>query len=306
MSTVHFVLQGKGGVGKSLIASLLYQYLHQQGVAVTGVDTDPVNATFSGYKTLSVQSLDIMDGDDIDRRRFDSLMEIILQQTEENHIVIDNGASTFLPLCSYLKDNAALELLDREAAADLLPQLLHVSLDNGGQYIGCIAGRRNVLAHLFQFALELLQAQRFAVTVRFQFGLLCGQEGHAVLLHTVMTGGQAVVDTASGLKTLATSFPSASIVVWLNRYFGDIAMNGKVFEDFKVYQEHYSQFRSIIEVPARKQSTFGKDLEALLSRRETFEAAIHSNQPVMVRQRLKTFWAEVSREVDKAQLIEAL
>ncbi|MGE4403220.1 MAG: conjugal transfer protein TraL [Desulfobulbus sp.] len=244
MSTVHFVLQGKGGVGKSLIASLLYQYLHQQGIAVTGVDTDPVNATFSGYKTLSVQSLDIMDGDDIDQRRFDSLMEIILQQTEENHIVIDNGASTFLPLCSYLKDNAALELLD--------------------------------------------------------------QEGHAVLLHTVMTGGQAVVDTASGLKTLATSFPSTSIVVWLNRYFGDIAMNGKVFEDFKVYQEHYSQFRSIIKVPARKQSTFGKDLEALLSRRETFEAAIHSNQPVMVRQRLKTFWAEVSREVDKAQLIEAL
>nr|WP_321464353.1 conjugal transfer protein TraL [uncultured Desulfobulbus sp.] len=243
MSTVHFVLQGKGGVGKSLIASLLYQYLQQQGIAVTGVDTDPVNATFSGYKALSVQSLDIMDGDDIDQRRFDFLMETILEQTEDSHIVIDNGASTFLPLCSYLKDNAALELLN--------------------------------------------------------------QEGHAVLLHTVMTGGQAVVDTASGLKTLATSFPSASIVVWLNRYFGDIAMNGKVFEDFKVYQEHYSQFRSIIEVPARKQSTFGKDLEALLSRRETFEAAIHSNQPVMVRQRLKTFWGEVSREVDKAQLIEA-
>ena len=74
MSTVHFVLQGKGGVGKSLIASLLYQYLHQQGRAVTGVDTDPVNATFAGYKELSVQVLNIMEGDDIDQRRFDSLM----------------------------------------------------------------------------------------------------------------------------------------------------------------------------------------------------------------------------------------
>lgn len=244
MSTVHFVLQGKGGVGKSLIASLLYQYLHQQGLAVVGVDTDPVNATFSGYKNLSVQPLDIMVGDDIDQRRFDSLMEIILQQSENSHIVIDNGASTFLPLCSYLKDNAALDLLD--------------------------------------------------------------QEGHTVLLHTVMTGGQAVVDTASGLKTLATSFPTASIVIWLNRYFGEIAMNGKAFEDFKVYQEHLDQFRSIIEVPSRKQSTFGKDLESLLSRRETFETAIHSNLPVMVRQRLKTFWAEVSREVDKAQLVDVV
>ena len=83
-------------------------------------------------------------------------------------------------------------------------------------------------------------------------------------------------------------------------------MNGKAFEDFKVYQEHLDQFRSIIEVPSRKQSTFGKDLEFLLSRRETFETAIHSNLPVMVRQRLKTFWAEVSREVDKAQLVDVV
>ena len=155
MSTVHFVLQGKGGVGKSLIASLLYQYLHQQGLAVVGVDTDPVNAAFSGYKNLSVQSLDIMVGDDIDQRRFDSLMEIILQQSENSHIVTDNGASTFLPLCSYLKDNAALDLLD--------------------------------------------------------------QEGHTVLLHTVLTGGRAVVDSASGVKTLAPPFPATSRVISLRR-----------------------------------------------------------------------------------------
>gem|GEM_PF-5490712 len=31
MGTIHFVLQGKCGVGKSLVASLLFQYLHLQG-----------------------------------------------------------------------------------------------------------------------------------------------------------------------------------------------------------------------------------------------------------------------------------
>lgn len=241
MGTIHFVLQGKGGVGKSLVASLLFQYLHQQGVPVSGVDTDPINSTFSGYKELVIQSLNIMEGDDIDQRRFDTLMEIILQQPEDGHVVIDNGAATFLPLCSYLKDNNALDLL-------------------------------------------------------------C-DEGHEILLHTVITGGQAVVDTATGLKTLATAFPTAPLVVWLNRYFGDIAMNGKVFEEFKVYQDNCDKFRSIIEIPHRKQSTFGKDLEDLLARRGTLESAINSNLPVMTRQRLKMFWSEVQKEIDKAHLV---
>ncbi len=128
MSTIHFVLQGKGGVGKSLIASLLYQYLHQQGMPVSGVDTDPINSTFSGYKELSVQSLNIMDGDDIDQRRFDTLMEIIFQQPDESHVVIDNGAATFLPLCSYLKDNDALDLLCNEGHKILLHTVI-----TGGQ-----------------------------------------------------------------------------------------------------------------------------------------------------------------------------
>ncbi len=162
MSTIHFVLQGKGGVGKSLVASLLFQYLNGQGLPVSGVDTDPVNSTFSGYKELNIQPLNIMDGDDIDQRRFDSLMEIIFQQPKNSHIVIDNGAATFVPLCSYLKENSALDLL-------------------------------------------------------------CN-EGHDILLHTVITGGQAVVDTSAGLKTLAISFPTAPLVVWLNRYFGDITL----------------------------------------------------------------------------------
>ena len=42
MSTVHLILQGKGGVGKSFIATLLAQYLQEKGVAVRCFDADPV------------------------------------------------------------------------------------------------------------------------------------------------------------------------------------------------------------------------------------------------------------------------
>jgi hypothetical protein len=246
MSIAHFVLQGKGGVGKSLVASLLYQYIDKQGLKVSGIDTDPVNSTFAGYANLDVTALDILKGDDIDQRRFDQLMEIVTTSVAD-HIVIDNGAATFVPLLSYLKQNKALDLL-----------------------------------------LEL---------------------GHSILLHTVLTGGQAAQDTATGLKTLASNFidtdlgQKIGLVVWLNRYFGELASGETKLENFKVYQEYKDKFYAVISIPDRKHSTFGQDLEDMFSRRETFEAAINSSSPLMTRQRLLMFWRDVQVEIEKARLV---
>ena len=44
MATIHFILQGKGGVGKSMIASMLYQALLHYEKEVQAFDTDPVNS----------------------------------------------------------------------------------------------------------------------------------------------------------------------------------------------------------------------------------------------------------------------
>ena len=38
---IHLTLQGKGGVGKSLIAAILAQYLKGKGREVRCIDTDP-------------------------------------------------------------------------------------------------------------------------------------------------------------------------------------------------------------------------------------------------------------------------
>ncbi len=115
MATVNMVLQGKGGVGKSFVSSLLVQYYLTQGYPTVCVDTDPVNATLAGYKSFSAVALDIMNGgDDVNPRQFDRLIETILELPEETQLVIDNGAATFLPFCSYLAENAAFELLKGE------------------------------------------------------------------------------------------------------------------------------------------------------------------------------------------------
>src|SRR5579883_506849 len=108
---IHLMLQGKGGVGKSLIASILAQYFKAAGHAVRCIDTDPVNHTLAQYTALQAIRLQLRDEHNrIDQRSFDQLMELFLAD-ENGCFVVDNGASTFLPLWHYILENSALEYL---------------------------------------------------------------------------------------------------------------------------------------------------------------------------------------------------
>jgi cellulose biosynthesis protein BcsQ len=110
MAKIHMVLQGKGGVGKSFIASITCTaLLRQEKRYVLCIDTDPVNATFLGFKKLNVKKLDLMEGDEIDPRKFDNLVELISKSKSD--VVIDNGASTFVALSHYLISNHIPALL---------------------------------------------------------------------------------------------------------------------------------------------------------------------------------------------------
>jgi adenylylsulfate kinase-like enzyme len=109
-ATVHLSLQGKGGVGKSLVASLLAQYFkHRKGKPVRCIDADPVNQTLAQYKELGAERLDLLREGSIDQRAFDGMMECLL--TESGVFVVDNGASTFIPLWNYMLENNAVALL---------------------------------------------------------------------------------------------------------------------------------------------------------------------------------------------------
>jgi hypothetical protein len=248
MATIHLFLTGKGGVGKSFAASLLYQYLRkklsersERPYQLIAYDTDPINSTFAGYAEFEVTGLKIMDGDDIDPSAFDRLMEELCSLDEEAQAVVDNGASCYVSLCSYIKGNAAFDTLQAE--------------------------------------------------------------GHTVVIHTVVTGGQALGETLNELRTLTRHFPDVPIVVWLNPYFGAISMDGQKFQDFKFYQEASASIRAIIEIPPQKQVLFARDLENLLARKWSFEAGVNSSLPIMSRQRLKNIWRDIEKVIDLACLV---
>ncbi|EHL84379.1 hypothetical protein HMPREF9428_02572 [Citrobacter portucalensis] len=106
---VHYILQGKGGVGKSLIASVIAQYIKGKGRPLVVYDTDPVNATLAGYKALGTQRLELMREGSLVERNFDRLIEQIVE--DDSDFVVDNGAASFIPLSYYLAENDAINLI---------------------------------------------------------------------------------------------------------------------------------------------------------------------------------------------------
>jgi hypothetical protein len=240
MAVCHFVMQGKGGVGKSLVASLLFQFFQKRGFNVFGCDTDPVNASFAAYKSFEVKILDIMEGEDIAPGRFDELIEYIFSFPGATQMVVDIGASCFVALCSYLKKNAALDYLK--------------------------------------------------------------QNGHEVTIHTVITGGQSLVETLNNLRSLARHFYDVPLVVWLNPYFGDITLDGEKFENFKIYREVAASVKAVIEMP-KLSTLFARDFTDMLTRHCTFEEAVKGPYFfIMSRQRLVMIWRDFQKLLDQAQV----
>lgn len=109
-NTVHFVLQAKGGIGKSFVSTLLAQYLINETGSVRCFDTDQENTTFAHYAALSVRHITLADQSRvINPKRFDALMVTLL--TDEGNFVVDTGANTFSNLLAYMVENEVFEML---------------------------------------------------------------------------------------------------------------------------------------------------------------------------------------------------
>src|SRR5438552_9800285 len=124
-TAIHLSLQGKGGVGKSFVASILAQYLITRGHRVQCIDTDPVNHTLSQYKGLPVKLLKLLHGSRIDERKFDALLDTFLK--EDATFVVDNGASTFIAFWDFMLGSKALANLSEAG----IPLYVHTVITGG-------------------------------------------------------------------------------------------------------------------------------------------------------------------------------
>lgn len=211
---IHFTLQGKGGVGKSLFSSVNAQFLRGKYGHVDCYDTDPVNDTFTQYKALGARRINILDDDsNINRRVFDALIEDLI--AGERPAVVDNGASTFIPLMSYMVENGVVDLLH--------------------------------------------------------------ESGKTVYFHSVVTGGQQLVDTWKGLAALLEAH-QAPIVVWVNEFFGAVSKEGIDFLESKLYRNNSDRFAGHVRFHRRTEDTFGEDIKQMLAQKMTFDEVQDSEE----------------------------
>lgn len=241
MAKIHMTVQGKGGVGKSVIASVIAQYKQQLGQNPSCVCLDPVNATFTGYKALGAKHLQIMENEDINKRKFDELIELIAESKDD--VVIDTGSTSFISLTHYIISN--------------------------------------------------------------QIPALLTEMGHELVIHTVITGGQALLDTVNGFAQLASQLPTNTcFVVWLNPFWGPVEYEGKSFEQLKAYATNKAKVSAIINIPTLKAELHGRDFADMLKERLTFDEAIAmESRTIMTRQRLKQVKTQLFEQLDNARVL---
>ena len=104
MANIHFIGGEKGGVGKSLVARVLAQYLIDKPLPFIGFDTDRSHGAllrfYAGYACPVL----------IDRyEALDSIIEAAIEQPERR-VLVDLAAQTHEPLAKWLDESGVFEL----------------------------------------------------------------------------------------------------------------------------------------------------------------------------------------------------
>ena len=111
MANIHFIGGEKGGVGKSLVARCLAQYLIDRNQPFLGFDTDRSHGAlmrfYAGYASPVL----------VDRyESLDAIMEAAVEQPERR-IIVDLAAQTHDPLVRWMDESGVLDMADLSGLA---------------------------------------------------------------------------------------------------------------------------------------------------------------------------------------------
>lgn len=104
MSNIHFIGGEKGGVGKSVVARVVAQYLIDNNLPFLGFDTDRSHGSLLRFYTDFASPV-VVDS-------YESLDTIIESATEQpdKRILVDLAAQTHAPLVKWMDESGVLEM----------------------------------------------------------------------------------------------------------------------------------------------------------------------------------------------------
>ena len=109
--STHIVAAKKGGIGKTLSASIFTQYFRAVGIQIDAVDGDPQAPKLSLIKELNAPLLPLIEHGEIKQSAFDPAFSHII--LSENATLVDTGSGAFLPILKYMRDNQLFDLLQQ-------------------------------------------------------------------------------------------------------------------------------------------------------------------------------------------------
>lgn len=169
MALVHLVFQGKGGVGKSLVASFLAQYILDSQKAegrLLAIDADPVNSSFANFSRFRAHTIDLLSGEALNISGVNRVIDAVLGHSGD--VVIDIGPGLFIPLGNHLAEGSVLRLLESRGWSVMVHSVVV-----GGP------AQRDTLEGLAQTIRSLPLAARIVVWLNEYFGLIVGPEGQS-------------------------------------------------------------------------------------------------------------------------------
>ena len=128
------------------------------------------------------------------------------------------------------------------------------------------------------------------------------EAGHTLHLHTIVTGGPPALETFNGFRTLAGNFPDIPMTVWLNPFYGEVALQGTPFEDSKVFQEHMRSVHALVRMHEGSELSQG-DLQTMLTRHLTFKEAIDGGHfHIITQSRIHRIWRHMIDQLTGAAI----
>jgi hypothetical protein len=106
MSTIHLIGGEKGGVGKSVVARVLAQYMIGNKIPFIGFDTDRSHGSLLRFYA-DYASPTVID----DYQSLDAIMETAAEYPQ-HRILVDLAAQTHHPLAKWLDESGVLELAE--------------------------------------------------------------------------------------------------------------------------------------------------------------------------------------------------
>jgi len=142
--------------------------------------------------------------------------------------------------------------------------------------------------------------------VEIEFFTMLKDSGIEAIIHVPISGGQGLLDNMGGLQSVsALAGENGKFVIWTNRFFGDLELNGVPFEKGNLFKSLKTSILGIVKIPRWSSDTVQFDVETMMKSKLTYDEVLTSDKfKIFTKSRLKKVKAEFFANIAAAGFLD--